>query len=130
MRDVNLGRETQPHIAESVGMTEEQIYQMYRLLAIAKYEDRYVIPTAYGAQAHDLEHLGCSLSSDGGPGMYESDPLSTSTSDPLVVSADNFHLKKKGAGGDERGTARTRVNLLDWDGGQLPAGMFPEERKR
>jgi len=39
-------------------------------------------------------------------------------------------LKKKGAGGDERGTARARVNLLDWDGGQLPAGMFPEEGKR
>lgn len=47
MRDINLGRETQPHIPESVGMTEEQIYQMYRLLAVAKYEERYVIPTSY-----------------------------------------------------------------------------------
>ena len=25
-------------------MTEEQMYQMYRLLALAKYEERYVIP--------------------------------------------------------------------------------------
>ena len=47
MRDINLGRETQPHIPQSVGMTEEQIYEMYRLLAIAKYEERYVIPSAY-----------------------------------------------------------------------------------
>jgi hypothetical protein len=39
MRDINLGRETQPHIPQSVGMTEEQIYQMYRLLALAKYEE-------------------------------------------------------------------------------------------
>ena len=46
MRDINLGRETQPHIPESVGMTEEQMYDMYRLLAIAKYEERYVIPKA------------------------------------------------------------------------------------
>ena len=51
MRDVNLGRETQPHIPQAVGMTEEQIYQMYRLLALAKYEERYVIPTAYAADA-------------------------------------------------------------------------------
>jgi nitrate reductase / nitrite oxidoreductase, beta subunit len=50
MRDINLGRETQPHIPESVGMTEEQIYEMYRLLAIAKYDERYVIPTAYAAE--------------------------------------------------------------------------------
>ena len=49
MRDINLGRETQPHIPQSVGMTEEQMYEMYRLLAIAKYEERYVIPTAYAA---------------------------------------------------------------------------------
>ena len=33
MRDINLGRETQPHIPASVGMTEEQMYEMYRLLA-------------------------------------------------------------------------------------------------
>jgi nitrate reductase beta subunit len=55
MRDVNLGRETQPHIAESVGMTEEQIYQMYRLLALAKYEERYVIPTAYNVEGEQPE---------------------------------------------------------------------------
>src|SRR5699024_5441699 len=33
-------------IAEAVGMTGKQIQEMYRLLAIAKYDDRYVIPTA------------------------------------------------------------------------------------
>ena len=55
MRDINLGRETQPHIPQAVGMTEEQIYQMYRLLAIAKYEERYVIPTAYAGEAQALE---------------------------------------------------------------------------
>lgn len=72
MRDINLGRETQPHIPESVGMTEEQIYQMYRLLAVAKYEERYVIPTSYAGElpaAAMTDDMGCSLSVDGGPGM-------------------------------------------------------------
>ena len=78
MRDINLGRETQPHIPHAVGMTEEQIYNMYRLLAVAKYEERYVIPTAYVADvpaAAMAEEMGCSLSFDGGPGMYESGPF-------------------------------------------------------
>ena len=40
MRDVNMGQPVDPSIPESVGM-------MYRLLSIAKYEDRYVIPTSH-----------------------------------------------------------------------------------
>ena len=31
------------------------MYEMYRLLAIAKYEERYVIPSAYAAEGHQLE---------------------------------------------------------------------------
>src|SRR5699024_4827132 len=46
MRDINLGNEPQEEIAEAVGMTGKQSQEMYRLLAIAKYDDRYVIPTA------------------------------------------------------------------------------------
>ena len=44
MRDVTLGREADPAIPASVGMTEESLYAMYRLMAIAKYDERYVIP--------------------------------------------------------------------------------------
>ena len=55
MRDHNLGRDPDPAIPASVGMTEETMYEMYRLLAIAKYEARYVIPTAYAAQGHRVE---------------------------------------------------------------------------
>ena len=123
MRDINLGRETQPHIPHSVGMTEEQIYEMYRLLAIAKYEERYVIPTAFvRRRPRDLEEMGCSLTFDGGPGMYESDLG--------AVSVETFHALKQ-RGNDPADTRRsTRVNLLNWDGGQVPAGMFPEEQQR
>lgn len=123
MRDINLGRDTQPHIPHSVGLTEEQIYEMYRLLAIAKYEERYVIPTAFAPQARDLEEMGCSLTGEGGPGMYESEPI--------PVSVETFHALKRGGSSDgEPANARPRVNLLNWDGGQVPAGMFPEEQKR
>ena len=37
------------------GMAEEQMYDMYRRLALAKYEERYVIPSAYVNQGHQLE---------------------------------------------------------------------------
>ncbi len=71
MRNVNLGTEQDPRIAASVGMDGETIEEMHRLLAIAKYEDRYVIPTAHVETARELEELGsgCSLDVEGGPGM-------------------------------------------------------------
>ncbi len=64
--------ETQPHIG--IGR-DDRIYQMYRLLAVAKYEERYVIPACARGElpaAAAMTAMGCSLSVDGGPGMYES----------------------------------------------------------
>jgi nitrate reductase beta subunit len=72
LRGITLGREPDESIPESVGMTGGAMYEMYRLMAIAKYEDRYVIPKAHEEQGHQLEELGCSLDFDEGPGMYES----------------------------------------------------------
>ncbi|OBJ05635.1 nitrate reductase subunit beta [Mycobacterium alsense] len=137
MRDINLGRETQPHIPHAVGMTEEEIYEMYRLLAIAKYEERYVIPTAFSPQAKDLEEMGCSLSGEGGPGMYESGPFGEGSGAPVPVAVETFHVLKqqrqRGEAADvgdvperSRGGGRSRVNLLTWDGNGTPAGLFPE----
>jgi len=132
MRDINLGRETQPHIPAAVGMSEEQIYEMYRLLAIAKYEERYVIPTAYTgdlpAAAADLE---CSLSSDGGPGMYESGPFDMAAEDAVPVAVEAFHAMRHQTpdGAPTNGQRRSRVNLLNWDGKDVPAGMFPGKQK-
>ena len=54
----------------SVGMTDQSIREMYRLMAIAKYDERYVIPKAHVEQARGSEELGCSVDFDGGP--YES----------------------------------------------------------
>ena len=134
LRDINLGRETQPHIPQTVGMTEEQIYEMYRLLALAKYEERYVIPTAYVAEAHQLEAAvleepGCSLSFEGGPGMYESGPFGEASGGPVPVAVESFHALKhrqtsEGMAANE--SRPSRVNLLNWDGRGVPPGVFPD----
>ena len=134
LRDINLGRETQPHIPQTVGMTEEQIYEMYRLLALAKYEERYVIPTAYVAEAHQLEAAvleepGCSLSFEGGPGMYESGPFGEASGGPVPVAVESFHALKHrqtSEGMAANQSRPSRVNLLNWDGRGVPPGVFPD----
>ena len=57
MRDINLGRDPDDSIPAAVGMEREQMYDMFRLLALAKYDERYVIPAAHAEQAHALEEL-------------------------------------------------------------------------
>lgn len=133
MRDVNLGRDTQPHIPQAVGMTEEDMYEMYRLLALAKYDERYVIPTAYAAEGHKLEETAtdCALSFDGGPGMYESGPFGESSGGPVPVAVETFHALKQRQTSEEMGANASnpsRVNLLNWDGKGVPAGIFPQNR--
>ena len=83
---------------------------MYRLLAIAKAEDRYVIPKAHGEPGELADHdPGCSLDVDGGPGMG-------GIGIPAMLSA---------AGGTSDPATAGRVNLLNWDGNGRPAGLFP-----
>lgn len=133
MRDINLGRPTQPHIPESVGMTEEQIYQMYRLLALAKYEERYVIPTAYELYGEAMEEPGCSLSFDDGPGMYGSGPFGEASGGPVPVAVETFHALRHRQTSDQmaaNASQPSRVNLLNWDGRGVPPGMFPRGRRR
>lgn len=46
MRGKTLGDEISPDILEKAGVTPEELTAMYKLLAIADYKDRFVIPTA------------------------------------------------------------------------------------
>ena len=131
MRDINLGREPDPSIPERVGMTEEEMYDMYRLLALAKYDERYVIPPAHAEQAHSLEELAteCALDYDGGPGMGGSGPFGEgSGNQALPIAVENFAMLKARQTSDTvaapEGKA-SRVNLLNWDGKGSPAGLFP-----
>ncbi|WP_280305754.1 nitrate reductase subunit beta [Nocardia neocaledoniensis] len=133
MRDINLGREPQEHIPAAVGMTEEQLYRMYRLLALAKYEDRYVIPSAYAELGHRLEESvsDCALDFDGGPGMYEqaSGPFGETSGAPVPVAVETFHALKQRQTSESIGGG-ARVNLLNWDGKGRPTGMFPGGGRR
>jgi nitrate reductase beta subunit len=59
---VNLG------VARRVGLTPLQIDEMYQLLAIANYEDRFVIPTTHRELVEDAYDLrsGCGFTDGNG----------------------------------------------------------------
>ena len=99
MRNVTLGRPADESIAAAVGMTSQEMYEMYRLLAIAKYDDRYVIPKAHVEQAHDLEEMGCSLDFDGGPyeNLGESGPFGEASGRPTPVAVETFQALQAAA---------------------------------
>ena len=59
MRSISYEGEEDKSIPGKVGMTAEQIGEMYQLMAIANYEDRFVIPTThreYAENAYDLRN--------------------------------------------------------------------------
>jgi nitrate reductase beta subunit len=146
MRDINLGQEPNERIANLVGMTGEEIEAMYHLLAVAKYEDRYVIPKAHVEQARDLENLACSLDSDGGPGMGGPDDhgpqdrgiqktrkRAGSTDAPAAVArfdvdengVENFHDLSNFVDEPESAPPSGRIDLLGWSGPGTEPGIFP-----
>nr|WP_269810497.1 nitrate reductase subunit beta [Kineosporia rhizophila] len=127
MRDITMGRSPNGAIPASVGMGEEDMYDMYRLLAIAKYEDRYVIPPAHAEQAHALEEIAteCSVSEYGGG---QQGPFGEGSGRLVPLAAENFQMLQERQTSDTMTAAagkRRRVNLLNWDGKGSPAGLFP-----
>ena len=122
MRDINMGWDVDESIPQSVGMTGQEMLDMYRLLAIAKYDERYVIPPAHYEDAHKLENVAteCSLDVDGGPGMGGMD--GSFGADPSVGADPGV----KSSGGVDRPEG-VRINLLNWSGQGTPEGMFPDE---
>ena len=105
MRGVTLGTGRDAELAAAVGMTPEAIEQMYRLLAIAKYDDRYVIPKAHREEAHNLEELACSLDFEGGPGMYESGPFGEASGRPVPVAIETYSALKARQRAEEAASA-------------------------
>jgi nitrate reductase beta subunit len=57
-------------MAEAVGMSVDDVEDMYRLLAIGKYDERYVIPKAHAELGERLmqQQGTCGLDFEGGPG--------------------------------------------------------------
>jgi nitrate reductase beta subunit len=95
---------------------------MYRLLALAKYEDRYVIPNGATSDAHRLDAIatGCSLDGDGGPGMNDGVGMTA-----FDVMAEKFHLLDDTNGAAPENKSG-RVNLLNWDGRSM-RGLLPQK---
>ncbi|MFE5673578.1 nitrate reductase subunit beta [Streptomyces erythrochromogenes] len=54
MRAINLGEERDESVAKAVGLTGVEMEDMFRLLAIAKIEDRFVVPSAARGEADAL----------------------------------------------------------------------------
>src|SRR5262249_56973112 len=138
MRDINLGREPDPAIPAAVGMTAGDVEDMHRLLAVAKYDERYVIPPVHAelgdpaGQAHQLEELACSLEYEAGPGMGGSGPFGESSGGPLPVAVENFHALRQRQTSDTFTSpgGAARVNLLNWDGKGSTARLMPPRRNR
>jgi nitrate reductase beta subunit len=58
MRHRQVGGVSDPRAAERTGLSEAEFDAMYRLLGIANYEDRFVVPTThreYAENAFDLK---------------------------------------------------------------------------
>ena len=122
MRAGQLGLEPAEDLPATVGASADDLDELYRLLAIAKYEDRYVIPPAHAEDAGRLmsqhEQLFCSLDGEGGPGMGGHGP-------PAV---EGFHPAAE-AGGSRTFRAddgRTHFNLLGWNGRGGSPHLFPD----
>ncbi|MGC3872265.1 nitrate reductase subunit beta [Halomonas sp. GXIMD04776] len=70
MRAKHVEGEGSTAVIEEVGLTEAKVEEMYRYLAIANYEDRFVIPTSHREIARDAyaERGGCGFSFGDGCG--------------------------------------------------------------
>ena len=122
-----LGLEVDDALPASVGSSLDELDDLYRLLAIAKYDDRYVIPKAHAEDAGRLmaqhEQLFCSLDTEGGPGMGGHGP-----------GGHGIHSFRPAGAADEVASSttvqtddgRTRFNLLGWDGRSPAPNLFPD----
>jgi nitrate reductase beta subunit len=75
MRDRHVEKRDNSAVLKQVGLGVQQVEDMYRYLAIANYEDRFVIPTAqreYAENAFDLRG-GCGFSFGNGCSDGESE---------------------------------------------------------
>lgn len=112
MRDISLGREPQEEIAEAVGMTGKVVQEMYRILAIAKYDDRYVIPTASPETPRGISSL---------------DPFGDV--DPARATEQlNIGLGEGAPEACGTGAPSGKVSLTSWNVGERPAAMFPPRK--
>lgn len=124
MRDINLEREPREEIATAVGMTGTQIKEMYRLLAIAKYDERYVIPTAHAEIGRALEELAteCPVEEYGGHGAF-----GAGSGRPVPAAVQTLAETKARMQADDMSQVPGSVSYLQWDGRGMPGQASPDE---
>jgi nitrate reductase / nitrite oxidoreductase, beta subunit len=64
MRDRHVSKKENSEVLKQVGLTVREVEDMYRYMAIANYEDRFVIPTTHREYAEDAFDMrgGCGFS--------------------------------------------------------------------
>jgi len=124
MRAHQLGQPADASLATAAGASPTDLEDLFRLLAIAKYTERYVVPPAHREDAgqlqaqHEQLFSHCSLDTEGGPGMGGQGP-------PASVAS--FHPGGQAAGQTFRDQdGNVRFNLLGWNGSGAAPHLFPE----
>jgi nitrate reductase beta subunit len=94
MRARTVEGRIETEVLKQVGLSLEQVEEMYRLMAIADYEDRFVIPTThreYAENAFDLKSAcgftfgnGCSTGGSVGANLFSTRPVSAGLQSPRV----------------------------------------------
>ncbi len=123
MRDLNLGNEPQEPIARAVGMTGAEVQEMFRLLAIAKYEERYVIPTAHQEQAHGLEELATECPVGEGKAAH----FGSGSGGPIPIALQTFKEAKARMQADDWSQVPGSLSYMEWDGRGMPGKASPDE---
>ncbi|MFC8714886.1 nitrate reductase subunit beta [Streptomyces sp. NPDC057197] len=121
MRARQLGDPTSAALLERAGASAADLEDLYRLLAVAKYDERYVVPKAHAEDSGALMAQHCSLDRPGGVGdrAADDDPLG-----PLPPPA-LPGLAAPGGGGHFRDSdGQVRFNLLGWNGDGPAPGLF------
>jgi nitrate reductase beta subunit len=69
MRQKTLGEAAEETTVKAVGLTAREAEDLHRLLAVAKYKDRYVVPAAHKEDAAALTAMEnrCPVETSGGP---------------------------------------------------------------
>jgi len=70
MRSKTVDKELNIKVLENTGLTPEEMEKMYELMAIANYNDRYVIPASHREYVNDAfgYKTSCGFSDNGGCG--------------------------------------------------------------
>ncbi|HSZ29389.1 MAG TPA: nitrate reductase subunit beta, partial [Pseudonocardiaceae bacterium] len=121
MRGQQLGDPVNEELLASVGMTAEDIEDLYRILAIAKYDERYVVPRVHAEDTGRLQAQHCSVGYPGGVAEHTHDTLVGAMSRaPTAGGGSQFR--------DSDG--QMRFNLLGWNGSSAAPNLFGGGRRR